>query len=299
MASHRTTARATTLLLLAGLAVVLAAGARGASGDVPRIVFPVVGDTTYTDDFGDPRAGGPHQGIDIMAARKQIAVAAEAGKIKFWTTSATAGCMLYLYGSSGTMYEYIHLNNDVGKTNDNQGKCVAGMAYAPGLKDGAKVAAGQRIGFVGDSGDANGIHPHLHFEVHPDGKDAADPFPYLNAGQHLLFSVPPSSVYTLSLAGKVLSTTADTLKLQVDALKEWTTGRAAKKVDRPLTVSVPMGALIQVAPSNGRTGKVLSLDEATPGAHVIVWTQPAMATLKAERGDDEAITAALILVYAG
>src|SRR5689334_4621549 len=111
MASHRTTARATTLLLLAGLAVVLAAGARGASRVVPRIVFPVVGDVQYTDDFGDPRAGGPHQGNDILAARKAIAVAAEAGKIKFWTTSASAGCMLYLYGTSGTMYEYIHLNN--------------------------------------------------------------------------------------------------------------------------------------------------------------------------------------------
>src|SRR5690348_8787229 len=223
MASHRTTARATTLLLLAGLAVVLVATAR-ADKAVPRIIFPVVGDVQYEDDFGDPRAGGPHQGNDIMAARKAIAVAAEAGKIKFWTTSATAGCMLYLYGVSGTMYEYIHLNNDLGKTNDNKGKCVAGTAYAPGLKDGAKVAAGQRVGFVGDSGDANGIHPHLHFEVHPGGNAAVDPFPYLNAGEHLLFSVPPGSVYTLSLAGKVLAVGPDTLKLQVSAMKEWTTG---------------------------------------------------------------------------
>jgi hypothetical protein len=297
MVSHRTTARATPLLLLAGLAVVLVATARADRAATPKLVFPVVGDAVYTDDFGDARAGGPHQGNDIMAARKAIAVAAEAGKIKFWTTSASAGCMLYLYGSSGTMYEYIHLNNDVGKTNDNQGKCVAGTAYAPGLKDGAKVAAGQRIGFVGDSGDANGIHPHLHFEVHPGGKSAVDPFPFLQAAQHLLFSVPAGSVYTLSLAGKVLDTGPDTLKLQVSALKEWTTGRAAKKVDRPLVVSVPEGATIQAAPSNGRTGRVLTLDEATAGTHVVVWTQPAMATLKAERGDDEAISAALVLLY--
>ena len=66
--------------------------------------------------------------------------------------------MLYLYGDSGTMYEYIHLNNDVTMKNDNRGKCVAGMSYAKGLKDGAKVTAGQQIGYLGDSGDANGIH---------------------------------------------------------------------------------------------------------------------------------------------
>src|SRR3954470_9802099 len=298
MASHRTTARATTLLLLAGLAVVLVASARADRAATPKLVFPVVGDVEYTDDFGDARAGGTHQGNDLMAARKAIAVAAEAGKVKFWTTSATAGCMLYLYGSSGTMYEYIHLNNDLGRANDNKGKCVAGTAYAPGLKDGAKVAAGQRIGFVGDSGDANGT-PHLHFEVHPGGKDAVDPFPYLNAGEHLLFSVPPGSVYTLSLAGKVLSVGPDTLKLQVSALKEWTTGRAAKKVDRPVVVSVPEGAVVQAAPANGHTGRVLSLDAAGAGMRVVVWTQPAMATLKAQRGDDEAISAALVLLYTG
>ena len=49
-----------------------------------------------------------------------------------------AGCMLYLYGDSGTTYEYIHLNNDLGTANDNKGKCVPGMSYAPGLKDGQR-----------------------------------------------------------------------------------------------------------------------------------------------------------------
>ena len=56
-----------------------------------------------------------------------------------------------------------------------------------GDSDGAQVAAGEPVGFVGDSGDANGMHPHLHFEVHPERGAATDPFRYLNRAQHLLF----------------------------------------------------------------------------------------------------------------
>ena len=145
------------LCVVGGLVAVAVAGA--ATKPPAQLIFPVVGAVTYEDDFGQPRAQGKHEGIDILAARKAPAVAVESGKVKFWTTSASAGCMLYLYGDSGTTYLYIHLNNDRGSGNDNKGSCVAGTAYAPGLKNGAKVQAGQQVGFVGDSGDANGHHP--------------------------------------------------------------------------------------------------------------------------------------------
>src|SRR4051794_9808367 len=115
MRRHRGTARG--ILFLATL-VGLAAGsavAPAATAKVPRLIFPVVGQVAYTTDFGAPRGTGRHQGNDLMAAKKSPAVAAEAGKVKYWTTSATAGCMLYLYGESGTTYLYIHLNNDVTK----------------------------------------------------------------------------------------------------------------------------------------------------------------------------------------
>src|SRR3954451_19623765 len=167
MRRHRTTARG-VLFLAVTIGLVAGSAAASAAGKVPdHIIFPVVGKVQYIDDFGAPRGGGAHQGNDLMAAKKSPAVAAEAGKVKYWTTSRTAGCMLYLYGDSGTTYLYIHLNNDLTMKNDNRGKCVAGTSYAKGLKDGAHVTVGQQVGYVGDSGDANGIHPHLHFEVHP------------------------------------------------------------------------------------------------------------------------------------
>jgi murein DD-endopeptidase MepM/ murein hydrolase activator NlpD len=174
-------------LLVRIAVVVLAAVAVGAASAKPpaRIIFPLIGPGVFTDDFGDGRSQGAHEGNDILAARRAPAVAAEAGTVRFWTTSAQAGCMLYLYGVSGTTYHYIHLNNDRGTGNDNRGSCVPGIAYAPALKDGQAVVAGELIGFVGDSGDADGLHPHLHFELHPGGGDAVSPYRWLRKAQHL------------------------------------------------------------------------------------------------------------------
>jgi murein DD-endopeptidase MepM/ murein hydrolase activator NlpD len=186
MPVHRLTARS-LLIALAAAAVLVAPATAGsaARGAVPTLIFPIVGKVQYSDDFGDPRGQGSHEGNDILADRKAPVVAVEAGKVVFWTTSASAGCMLYLYGKSGTTYLYIHLNNDLTMKNDNRGKCVAGTSYAPGLADGQEVKAGELIGFVGDSGDANGIHPHLHFEVHPGGGKAVSPYRFLKAATPL------------------------------------------------------------------------------------------------------------------
>src|SRR2546428_5051168 len=162
MRSHRTTARG-VLFLAATLG--LAAGTAAASTDAKppaHIIFPVVGQVQYIDDFGQPRPGGPHQGNDIMAARKSPAVAAEAGKVKYWTTSASGGCMLYLHGASGTTYYYIHLNNDRTMRNDNRGKCVLGGAYA--VKDSARGAAGEKIGEPRGPGGAQRGSPPLQFQ---------------------------------------------------------------------------------------------------------------------------------------
>ena len=210
-------------VLIITLSLVTSAAATPAKR-VPRLLFPVVGTTSYHDDFGQPRAGGAHQGNDILAARHAPAVAVEAGTVKFWTTSVPAGCMLYLHGDSGTTYLYIHLNNDLTAKNDNQGTCVAGTSYAPGLKDGARVAAGQLIGFVGDSGDANGIHPHLHFEVHPNDGGAVDPYPYLRKAQQLMFYAKPGAKISLSIGGTVRlfarrRTGAKTSQVQLNSAK--------------------------------------------------------------------------------
>jgi Peptidase family M23 len=290
MNRHRTTARGLALLSLAAGLLAAPAAARTAAAPPQPILFPVVGPVTYHDDFGEPRAGGSHQGNDILAPRRSIAVAAETGKVKFWTTSASAGCMLYLYGDSGTTYLYIHLNNDLRNGDDNRGKCVAGTAYAPGLKDGARVQAGQQVGFVGNSGDANGLATHLHFEVHPNNGKAADPYPYLQAATPLLFYAKPGTAYGLTLTGTVVTALTDKLQIQVATLQAWPMALKLTKLTKPLTITVPATALVQQ--KAGPTGSRLLT--AYSGQPVVVWTQPALATVKAERGDDGALTAAVV-----
>ena len=157
---------------------------------VPKLVFPIVGNASYEDDFGDPRGQGSHEGNDMMAPWKSSVVAVEPGRIRIWASSSRAGCMLYLYGKSGTTYLFIHLNNDLTKNNDNDGGCKQGVSYAPGLEDGAQVRAGELIGYVGDSGDADGIDHHLHFELHPGDGGAVSPFRHLRSAEKLLFALP-------------------------------------------------------------------------------------------------------------
>jgi Peptidase family M23 len=292
MRSHRTTARG--VLFLAALLGLLAGTATASSSGKPpaHIIFPVVAQAQYTDDFGQPRPGGPHQGIDIIAGKKSAAVAAEAGKVKYWTTSPTAGCMLYLYGQSGTTYYYIHLNNDLTMRNDNRGKCVRGTAYA--VKNGARVAAGQQVGYVGDSGDANGVHPHLHFEVHPNGGKATDPYPYLQAAQHLLFAAKPGTPFSLTLTGTIASTTETQVTVNVSTSHAYPSNLTLTKLNQSITLNVPASALVQSVDANGALRTLASIMLATQGQKVVVWTQPAPATLKAQRADPGALTAALI-----
>jgi hypothetical protein len=202
---RRTLARLALSLLTTGvLAGTLAATA---AANVPRLIFPIVGNASYQDDFGDPRGQGSHEGNDMMAPWRSPVVAVEAGRIRIWTSSARAGCMLYLYGKSGTTYLFIHLNNDLTKNNDNEGGCKRGVSYAPGLEDGEQVRAGQLIAYVGDSGDADGIDHHLHFELHPDDGGAVSPYRYLRAAEKLLFALPEGERETQTAVALALTAT--------------------------------------------------------------------------------------------
>jgi hypothetical protein len=292
MSRHRSTA-ALLLVLLAGTA------SASAQAAVPRLVFPVVAKVSYTDDFGAPRGSGTHQGNDIMAVKKSKVVAVEAGRITIYNGSARAGCMLYLHGRSGTTYLYIHLNNDRTMGNDNQGGCKRGVAYAPGLVNGQRVVAGRLIGYVGDSGDADGIAAHLHFELHPNDGGAVSPYRWLRAAWHHLYARPPASVTSLHLAvyGTVVSTRADTDPDRVRVRVTWVglSNGWGMRPARAVTLVVPTDAGVSRRSSDG-TVAAASFADLAVGQRVTIHTTDFPQTLASARAMPGIHTARSILI---
>jgi hypothetical protein len=176
---------ATTLAAPAGAANF----APDANEVVRPIVFPVVGPNTFTDTFGACRSGctRKHAGIDVMAAKLTPLVAARDATVVNLKDTATPdgsqGNYLMLRDAEGWEYWYIHLNNDTPGTDD--GANPKEWIFGPGIERGAKVRAGQLVGFVGDSGNAEWTAPHLHFEIHKPDRTIINPYKSLRAASRI------------------------------------------------------------------------------------------------------------------
>lgn len=130
----------------------------GGTGGGGAIVCPVQGAITFMNDWGFPRSGGRfHEGNDLFAPRGRPAVATVAGTV-LQTTGRIGGNQVKLLGDDGVSYYYTHLDR---------------------FGTGGRVAAGTVIGYVGNTGNAAGSAPHVHFEVHPGGGAAVNPYPRL------------------------------------------------------------------------------------------------------------------------
>ena len=248
--------------------------------------FPVVGNVSYINDFGDPRPQGRHEGNDIMAIRHQPAVAFERGKVEKHVGSGMGTCMLYLHGASGMTYVYIHLNNDLTMKNDNRGGCRNGVSWAPGLRNGQTVRRGQLVGYVGDSGDADGIQPHLHFEVRTPSGRAINPYTYLNKAKRLLYPRPAAAdpIQLILRRARVVSVDAGTLTVETRRIRvsSQSTGYAFR---RRVVLALPPEAIVERITSTGLVAA--DLVSASPGTMLRVSTPsfaPSWATQRAAAG---------------
>lgn len=125
---------------------------------------PVAGAVYFSDTWGDPRSGGrTHQGVDMMALRGTPVAAIYSGTISSLADNSLGGKTIWLSANGDTFY-YAHLDS-----------------HAAGLSVGQSVSEGEIIGTVGSTGNASDLYPHLHFEYHPGGGAAINPYPLVKS----------------------------------------------------------------------------------------------------------------------
>lgn len=115
--------------------------------------FPVAGQAWFSHDWGYPRyVPYPHlhEGTDIFADFGTPIVASGGGTVLGMGVTPIGGFSIWVAGDDAAGLYYAHL-----------------LSFAEGLQVGQRVESGTVIGYVGNSGNAAGTPPHLHFEIHP------------------------------------------------------------------------------------------------------------------------------------
>lgn len=131
----------------------------------------------FWDSWGARRSGGRrHKGTDILSPRGTKVLASADGVVTDFGSQRLSGYFIRLDHGDGWTTTYMHLNNDTLGTDDGEGGIWA--AIHPTITIGSEVKAGDVIGYVGDSGNAENTQPHTHFELKKDG-EKVNPFPFL------------------------------------------------------------------------------------------------------------------------
>lgn len=125
------------------------------------------------DTFGAPRgADREHHGVDIFAPRGTAVTSATRGVVASIRETGLGGRQVWVVGPASERHYYAHLDD-----------------WAPGLAEGDVLRTGQRLGVVGDTGNARGTPPHLHYGIY-GGPGPIDPLPRLRAHGHERGAVP-------------------------------------------------------------------------------------------------------------
>ena len=144
--------------------------------------FPVAGQANFTDDWLNPRFTPVfhlHEGTDIFAASGTP------------VRSPVEGVVRHASGGAGGIAAYV-------RTKEWHDLYFAHLSSYSDVKPGDAVRVGDVLGFVGDTGNARGGTPHLHFEIHPRGKGPVNPKPYLDQWVAQAIAAAPQVVAALT-----------------------------------------------------------------------------------------------------
>ncbi len=187
-----------TVSIVTGIFLLASNSQVALADDIRDMIFPVIGQTNFSDSFGAPRVGHTHQGIDVFGKKMQQLVAVTNGRLSYVPfPEPSYGYGIFLRGDDGYEYWYLHLNNDTPGTDDGLGGGI--NAYAIDTMTGLPVTKGQLIGYMGDSGNAEKTPPHLHFEIHRPDENVINPYLSLKNASHS--SAP---IFAPPLPGEIL-----------------------------------------------------------------------------------------------
>ena len=128
-----------------------------------RYACPVGAVHSFVDTWGAPRSGGRrHQGTDVFAPYGSPAYAVTDGVVDKWGNGGLGGITLWIKSDTGDRYYYAHNSVNL-------------------VPVGTRVRAGDIVARVGNTGNALTTPPHIHFEAHPGGGAAQNPYPFLKA----------------------------------------------------------------------------------------------------------------------
>ncbi len=241
---------------LAALALALVPAAVRA--DTSNIVFPVAGPVVgWHDDYGTTSGGVRQLGNAIAVAPGTPVVAAAAGRVQLlWHGSG--GWSITLTTPSGDQFVYLHLGRDGDRT----------TAYLPGLKSGAQVAAAQRLGFSGYSGNLTAKTPLIDFQYLPGGGEPVDPYEMLASARRLPAAARPAPAapgklrMTGVLTWSVRGDRSSLLRVRTASIFK---GGTTRRVEQSLMMTLAGNAAIARPGGKAGSGSLL------PGLRVTVW----------------------------
>lgn len=162
------------VLIALALTLVLTPMGSAVAADPDVVYFPIdVSDVEFANDYGVRAKGRVHQGVDLFADEGSEVVAIADGFIDGMRYGSRPGWYVVIRHADQTRSWYLHLDDD----------SADGQPFPPDLSVGDFVAAGALVGYVGDSGNAAGTAPHVHFELHVGGS-RVNPYPHLLDAQH-------------------------------------------------------------------------------------------------------------------
>jgi len=278
--SSTSTTAAVTTTTKAGATTTTTAAVKG---PVTIQQFPVQGVCWFTDTWGAPRSGGrSHQGVDIIAKSGKAVYAVADGRLSKQYLDAPgslSGNGWRLTKADGTYFFYAHFS-----------------AFAPGLKVGSTVKAGQIIGYVGMTGNAGA--PHLHFEVHPGGGAPVNPTGIVRAVdgcQITTVPVQPGATPTTTTVSTTASTTS--VAVTTTTVKPAVTTTTVKPVVTTTTTTPPAAPPTATLSKWQFVAPVMALNTASTGRRLVAG-QPTTVSIAALSGVSPSTSGVLLRVVA-